>query len=159
MIDVGWSPGSAGFGGTILGNSAFEAVNPVDGNPANGAASVAIVGSYSGAQHEAEVTLKAADIGGGGGMVFDMYQLFGNANHAGQALIGDTSEAHWCQMWQINGDGTGALIGFFSATPVAQKAAIAAPSGGTTVDTQARAAIVSILNALSAAAGGYGLTA
>jgi len=38
-------------------------------------------------------------------------------------------------------------------------AAIAAPSGGTVIDVQARAAINSILNAMSAAAGGHGLIA
>lgn len=37
-------------------------------------------------------------------------------------------------------------------------AAIAAPAGGTTIDTQARAAIQLILNTLSFAAGGHGLT-
>jgi hypothetical protein len=38
-----------------------------------------------------------------------------------------------------------------------RKAGIAPPSGGTTIDTQARAAIQAIINALSFAAGGHGL--
>jgi hypothetical protein len=50
-------------------------------------------------------------------------------------------------------------LGFYGATAVAQPAAIAAPSGGTTVDTQARTAIQSILKAIGAAAGGIGITA
>lgn len=49
--------------------------------------------------------------------------------------------------------------GLFDATPIAQPAAITAPTGGTTVDAQARTAITAILNLLSQAAGGYGLTA
>jgi hypothetical protein len=39
----------------------------------------------------------------------------------------------------------------------ARMAGISAPAGGATVDTQARAAITSIINTLSAAAGGHGL--
>lgn len=50
-------------------------------------------------------------------------------------------------------------LGFWGKAPIVQPAAIAAPSGGTTIDTQARAAIQSIINTLSAAAGGNGLTA
>jgi len=41
----------------------------------------------------------------------------------------------------------------------ARMAGIAAPAGGATIDVQARAAITSILNTLSAAAGGHGLIA
>lgn len=50
-------------------------------------------------------------------------------------------------------------VGLYAATPVAQPSAIAAPTGGSTIDTQARTAITSILNALGAAAGGIGVTA
>ena len=39
-------------------------------------------------------------------------------------------------------------IGFFGHAPVAQQSGISAPSGGTTVDTQARTAITSLINAL-----------
>lgn len=46
-------------------------------------------------------------------------------------------------------------IGFFNATPVVQVSAISAPSGGTTIDTQARTAINSIRTALT----NLGLTA
>lgn len=55
--------------------------------------------------------------------------------------------------------GTGHPLGFYGATPVAQPLAIPAPSGGAVVDTQARAAIASILNAIGAGAGGIGITA
>lgn len=48
------------------------------------------------------------------------------------------------------GTTTGGKIGFFNATPVAQQATIADPSGGATVDTQARTAINSILDVLDA---------
>lgn len=50
-------------------------------------------------------------------------------------------------------------MALYGGTPVAQPVAIVAPAGGATVDTQARAAIVSILNAIGAAAGGIGITA
>jgi hypothetical protein len=41
-------------------------------------------------------------------------------------------------------------IGFFGATPVAQQSNISSPSGGVTVDAEARTAIVSILGVLDA---------
>jgi hypothetical protein len=65
--------------------------------------------------------------------------------------------------FQANGATVMALgtnkLGLYGATAVAQPAAIAAPSGGSTVDKQARTAIQSILNAIGAAAGGIGITA
>lgn len=68
----------------------------------------------------------------------DAGPILGVINHNGVAKIG---------FWQNSGGGT------------TQPAAIAAPSGGAVQDTQARAALVAVLNLLSAAAGGYGLTA
>ena len=59
----------------------------------------------------------------------------------------------------IQSNGSAALLGLYGATPVVQPSAISAPSGGSTVDTQARAAIASILDAIGAAAGGIGITA
>jgi hypothetical protein len=52
----------------------------------------------------------------------------------------------------------GALLSFYSATPVVQAAAITAPSGGAIIDAEARTAIASILNVIKAS-GGVGLTA
>jgi len=46
-------------------------------------------------------------------------------------------------------------LGFFGETPVVQPSAISAPSGGATVDTQARASINAIITALQS----LGLTA
>lgn len=46
------------------------------------------------------------------------------------------------------GAGSGQKIGFFNTTPVTQRTGIADPSGGATVDTQARAAITSVITAL-----------
>ena len=46
-------------------------------------------------------------------------------------------------------------LGFFGETPVAQQGAISAPSGGATIDSQARAAVSSVITALQ----NLGLTA
>ena len=40
-------------------------------------------------------------------------------------------------------------VGFYNKTPISQQSAISAPSGGATVDTQARAAIDSIRTVLT----------
>lgn len=40
-------------------------------------------------------------------------------------------------------------LGFYGKTPASQPAGISAPSGGATVDSQARTAITSIINALN----------
>jgi hypothetical protein len=45
-------------------------------------------------------------------------------------------------------------LGFFGKSPVAQQSHISAPSGGTTVDSQSRTAITSIISLLQA----FGLT-
>ncbi len=59
---------------------------------------------------------------------------------------------------QLGKSGSGNSLGFFGAVPSTQLPAITKPVGGGTVDTQARAAIDSIIDLLSAALG-YGLTA
>lgn len=53
------------------------------------------------------------------------------------------------------GTATGQKIGFFNVTPIVQVSAISAPSGGATVDAEARTAINSIRTALT----NLGLTA
>lgn len=55
--------------------------------------------------------------------------------------------------------GATGTLSFYGGGGRVQPAAIAAPAGGATVDTQARAAITSILAVIGAAAGGVGLTA
>lgn len=50
---------------------------------------------------------------------------------------------------------TGDKIGFLGAAPIARQVAISAPSGGATQDTQARAAITSLINVLK----NFGFTA
>ena len=53
------------------------------------------------------------------------------------------------------GTSTGQKVGFLNATPVARQSKISDPSGGATVDSQARTAINSIIDALEA----FGFTA
>jgi len=53
----------------------------------------------------------------------------------------------------LNHDGS--TIGFFGTTPTTQQSSIADPSGGATIDSQARTAINSILDVLD----NFGLTA
>ncbi len=50
-------------------------------------------------------------------------------------------------------------IGFYTATAIAQPGAITKPSGGATVDAEARTAIDSLIDLVSQAASGLGLTA
>lgn len=56
----------------------------------------------------------------------------------------------------INGDinHDGDKIGFFGTTPVSQEPAITSPSGGSTVDSEARSAIGDLIGVVEA----YGLT-
>ena len=44
--------------------------------------------------------------------------------------------------------GVGQKLGFYGTTPVARQAAITAPSGGATIDAQARTAITTIISRL-----------
>jgi hypothetical protein len=50
--------------------------------------------------------------------------------------------------WRVRGNGSAPAIGFLGATPQARIAHVADPSGGATVDAEARAAINSILSTL-----------
>jgi hypothetical protein len=67
--------------------------------------------------------------------------------------------SHLSEAIEVQDDGTHSQIGFYAAPPVTQPAAITAPTGGTVIDVQARAAIDAILAAIGAAAGGIGITA
>lgn len=49
---------------------------------------------------------------------------------------------------QIGNDVTGSEIGFFGETPVVQQPAITKPTGGATVDAEARTAVNKIIDAL-----------
>jgi hypothetical protein len=48
------------------------------------------------------------------------------------------------------GSATNQKIGFFNATPVVQQSTISDPSGGTTVDAEARTAINTLIDRLQA---------
>jgi|GEM_PF-6500417 len=77
--------------------------------------------------------------------------LWQTATHASRAadLVGYVSDYNAeREGWRIRATGTAAAIGFLGAAPSPQLAHIADPSGGSTVDTEARAAINSILSAL-----------
>lgn len=148
---MGWSPGADPNNGSVV---SLQALNTTTNTPAGGSAEIDLIGH---AQNNSEVEMIAANVGAGGGILFDMY--LNGAAGVGQLYIGATNGSAPVILLNVHGDGTGRQIGFFGATPISQPAAIGAPSGGTTVDTQARAAIVSLINLLSAAAAGYGLTA
>lgn len=47
------------------------------------------------------------------------------------------------------GTATSQKLGFYNKTPITQPAGISAPSGGTTIDSQSRAAISAIISALN----------
>jgi len=53
----------------------------------------------------------------------------------------------------------GNKVGLYTATPVVQPSAITKPTGGATIDAEARTAIDLIIDALGAAGGGIGVTA
>lgn len=96
----------------------------------------------------------------------DIFMEMGNENspnnNSGYFNVGfDKLVGGTFQVLKIRNDGDdiGRLAFFDGTTERAQAAVIPAPSGGTTIDTQARAAITAILNVLGAAAGGFGLTA
>lgn len=75
---------------------------------------------------------------------------------AAQGNIGVTGTTAFLKIAGTNrilANGTG--LGFFNATPVAKQAFIADPSGGATVDTEARTAITAVITALE----NYGLLA
>jgi hypothetical protein len=177
------SPSSSGFnGGTVTGQTVFTPSNkdtvPVQIKP--------VTGATADATDQLEVyddtgsVLFFVDAAGNAVLqpasnsVATNVELFGSdgGGHASSVSVGPglILAASTGQTLTLKAAGTHTVVtvsdtaatpklGFFAATPIAQPAAIAAPAGGATIDTQARAAIVSILNALGGAAGGYGLTA
>lgn len=144
-------------GASIIGNQTLYSGNPVDGQSGHGSAELDVFGSFAGAvQNRGEIS---GYINGSLGLEgFDIFQ-----DGTGLKIrIGDLSDSEG-NFNAINilrtAVGVKDKMAFFGSPEIAQPAAVAAPSGGTTIDTQARAAIVSILNLLSQAAGGLGLTA
>lgn len=73
---------------------------------------------------------------------------WGTATHASRAAKGHVSAYYTSterKPMQFEANSSGSLIGFLDTTPAAQQAHIADPSGGSTIDTEARTAINSIL--------------
>lgn len=76
--------------------------------------------------------------------------LWYEATHASRKadLVASAYDTAEREGLRIRGNGSAAAIGFLGATPQARIAHVANPSGGATVDTEARSAINSILSTL-----------
>lgn len=159
---MGWSPGTGAFGGTVTvsGFSSQIAVNNGNNVADNGSAELDLVGSQSPGQlHDPEVSLYVLDNFAGPTEAFGLDARV-DGSHNFILLLGSIdAQADAAIVIQDAAEAETPRLGFYGVTPVVRPAAVTAPSGGTTVDTQARAAIVSLINLLSAAAGGNGLTA
>lgn len=58
-----------------------------------------------------------------------------------------------------DGGTAGGAVGFFDAAAITQQSAITKPAGGATIDAEARTAIDALIDLVSEASGGFGLTA
>jgi hypothetical protein len=92
-------------------------------------------------------------------LISALWNVATDATRAADLVLSAYNTTNAREGLRIRGGASAALIGLYGATPVVQPSAITAPTGGATVDTEARAAIVSILNAIGAGAGGIGITA
>lgn len=90
--------------------------------------------------------------GGGGGSGSYLPLAGGTMDDGANVVLGSTTGTKI-------GTATSQKLSFYNATPIAQGLAVAAPSGGATIDAQARTAITSIIGRLSASGGGVGLIA
>lgn len=146
-----------GFPRVINGFQFFYSGNLVDGQTAHGSAELDIAGSYTPLENRAEIS---GYINGSLGL--EGWDVFQDATGAVKIRIGDLTDSEG-NFNAINIKRTAVatkdMLGFFGSPEIVQPAAIAAPSGGATIDTQARTAIQAIINFLSEAAGGIGLTA
>lgn len=152
---MGWSPGPSSQ--SVLGVQNLYAGNPINGQSGSGSGEVDIVGSYT-----TPATLNTGEVSAyiNGSLGLEGFDCFQDATGCKLFLGNISSEIQAAiRILRTGPSNAKDSLGFFGTPPIAQPAAVGAPSGGTTIDTQARAAIVSLINLLSEAAGGLGLTA
>ena len=146
-FEGGTVPDATTFGGDVTFEEEVtfeEAVDfgnhPISGSPLT----IATAALFSGAVEVNGETTLEDDVHITNDAALDVRTLdVGDATHGDFRAIGDVIFATY--------DGlSGGLLGFFGAGPTDQQAAIPDPAGGGTVDTEARAAIVSLINVVEA---------